>query len=59
MPSLKSHVVSFVLRHSRKQAFASPENLQRWIAAARKTENRGPPASLHQRLDIEMHTVDG
>ncbi|MBZ9721840.1 alpha/beta hydrolase [Mesorhizobium sp. AD1-1] len=59
MPSLKSHVVSFVLRHSRKQAFASPENLQRWIAAARKTENHRPPASLHQRLDIEMHTVDG
>ncbi|MER9305638.1 alpha/beta hydrolase [Mesorhizobium sp. M0293] len=59
MPSLKSHVVSFVLRHSRKQAFASPENLQRWIAAARKTENHQPPASLHQRLDIGMHTVDG
>jgi acetyl esterase/lipase len=59
MPSLKSHVVSFVLRHSRKQAFASPENLQRWIAAARKTENHQPPASLHQRLDIQTHTVDG
>ncbi|MFB9978313.1 alpha/beta hydrolase fold domain-containing protein [Mesorhizobium kowhaii] len=59
MPSLKSHVVSFVLRHSRKKAFSSPENLQRWIAAARKTENHQPPASLHQRLDIEMHTVDG
>ncbi|RUW61292.1 alpha/beta hydrolase [Mesorhizobium sp. M7A.F.Ca.US.008.03.1.1] len=59
MPSLKSHVVSFVLRHSRKQAFASPENLQRWIAAARKTENHRPPASLYQRLDIQTHTVDG
>ena len=49
MPSLKSHFVSFVLRHSRKQAFSSPENLQRWIAAARKTEDHHPPASLHQR----------
>ncbi|SDA44724.1 alpha/beta hydrolase [Mesorhizobium qingshengii] len=59
MPSFKSHVVSFVLRHSRKKAFSSPENLQRWIAAARKTEDHHPPASLHQRFDIETRTVDG
>jgi acetyl esterase/lipase len=59
MPSLKSHLVSFVLRHSRKKAFASAENLQRWIAAARKVEDHQPPASLCQRLDIQMHTVDG
>lgn len=59
MPSFKSHVVSFVLRHSRKQAFASPENLQRWIAYARKTEDHRPPASLHQRFDITTRTVGG
>ncbi|AEH88288.1 alpha/beta hydrolase [Mesorhizobium opportunistum] len=59
MPSLKSHVVSFVLRHSRKKAFSSPENLQRWIAAARKTEDHHPPASLQQRLNIQTSTVDG
>ncbi|UVK36446.1 alpha/beta hydrolase [Mesorhizobium sp. AR10] len=59
MPSLKSHVVSFVLRHSRKQAFASPENLQRWIAYARKTEDHRPPASLHQRFDLTTRSVDG
>lgn len=59
MPSFKSHVVSFVLRHSRKKAFSSPENLQRWIAAARRTEDHHPPASLHQRFDIEARTVDG
>ncbi|RWN39055.1 alpha/beta hydrolase [Mesorhizobium sp.] len=59
MPSLKSHVVSFVLRHSRKQAFSSPENLQRWIAYARKTENHQPPASLHQRFEITTRSVDG
>lgn len=59
MPSLKSHFVSFVLRYSRKKAFSSPENLQRWIAAARKTEDHHPPASLHQRLDIQARTVDG
>ncbi|MEO5759713.1 MAG: alpha/beta hydrolase [Mesorhizobium sp.] len=59
MPSFKSHVVSFVLRHSRKQAFSSPENMQRWIAAARKTETHQPPAALRARLDIQTHTVDG
>ena len=59
MPSFKSHFVSFVLRYSRKQAFSSPENLQRWIAAARKTEDHHPPASLHQRLNIQTRTVDG
>ena len=59
MPSFKSHVVSFVLRHSRKQAFASPENLQRWIAYARKTEDHRPPASLHQRFDMTTRSVDG
>jgi len=59
MPSFKSHLVSFILRHSRKKAFASPENLQRWIAYARKTEDHHPPASLHQRLNIQTRTVDG
>src|SRR5262245_9423012 len=59
MPSLKSHVVSFVLRHSRKKAFSSPENLQRWIACARKTQDLRPPASLRSRLDIRTCSVDG
>lgn len=59
MPSLKSHVVSLVLRYSRKKAFSSPENLQRWIAAARKTEDHHPPASLQQRFDIETRSVHG
>ncbi|TPM34770.1 alpha/beta hydrolase [Mesorhizobium sp. B2-3-5] len=59
MPSLKSHFVSFVLRHSRKKAFSSPQNLRRWIAAARKTEDHHPPASLYQRFNIEAHMVDG
>ncbi|MBZ9798076.1 alpha/beta hydrolase [Mesorhizobium sp. ES1-4] len=59
MPSLKSHFVSFVLRHSRKKAFSSPENLRRWIAAARKTEDHHPPAALQQRFDIQTRTVDG
>jgi len=59
MPSLKSHLVSFVLRHSRKKAFSSPENLQRWIAYARKTEDYRPPALLKARLDITETEIDG
>ncbi|RRH95778.1 alpha/beta hydrolase [Mesorhizobium tamadayense] len=59
MPSLKSHVVSFILRHSRKQAFSSPESLQRWITYARKTEDYRPPASLKARLDIAETSIDG
>ncbi|MDX8468030.1 alpha/beta hydrolase [Mesorhizobium sp. VK23B] len=59
MPSLKSHVVSFILRHSRKKAFSSPENLRRWIAYARKTEDYHPPALLKARLDIAETSVDG
>lgn len=59
MPSLKSHVVSFVLRHSRKKAFSSPENLRRWIASARKTEDHHPPAWLRGRLDISIGETHG
>jgi len=59
MPSLKSHLVSFILRHSRKRAFSSPENLQRWIACARKTEDYHPPALLKARLDMTETSVDG
>ena len=55
MPTLKA--MSFpLLRHSRKKAFSSPENLQRWIAAARKTEDYQPPPSLRSRLDVATRT---
>ncbi|MBZ9820418.1 alpha/beta hydrolase [Mesorhizobium sp. CA4] len=59
MPSLKSRLVSFVLRHSRKKAFSSPENLHRWIAYARKTEDHHPPALLKARVDITETEIDG
>jgi acetyl esterase/lipase len=59
MPSLKSHVVAAVLRYSRKRAFASAENLNRWIAASRIWQNHAPPAQLAQRLHIESRTVSG
>lgn len=46
MPSLKSHLVAFILRHSRKPSFASPEALRRRIGKARRTERHAPPAGL-------------
>lgn len=59
MPSLKSHVVSLILKHSRKQAFASPQNLQRWIAKARRTQSHQPPAWLTARFGVETRTING
>lgn len=59
MPSFKAHLVSLFLRHSHKKAFSSPENLQRWIAHARKTQTHRPPASLTSRIDIETRMVAG
>ncbi|MGB3538796.1 MAG: alpha/beta hydrolase [Mesorhizobium sp.] len=59
MPSLKSHVVSLILKHSRKQAFTSPQNLQRWIAKARRTQNHRPPAWIGARFDVGTRTVNG
>ncbi len=58
MPSLTSRVVALVLRHSRKKAFASPENMQRWIAHARRRQRHEPPAWMAQRLTIRKTSVD-
>lgn len=59
MPSLKSHLVAFVLRHSRKRAFSSAAELHAWIARARRRQDHRPPARLARRLDIAETTVGG
>lgn len=59
MQSMKSRIVSLVLRYSRKKAFASPENLHRWIAEARKTESHHPPAALTGYLAVSTHMTGG
>lgn len=59
MPSLKSHLVAFVLKHSRKKAFTSAEGLHRWIARARRTQDHRPPARIAVRLGIEERKVHG
>jgi len=59
MPSLKSRLVAFVLKHTRKKAFASAEGMQRWIAKSRKTQDHRPPAVLSRRLAIAQREVCG
>lgn len=59
MPSLKSHLVALVLKHSRKKAFTSAEGLHRWIARARKTQDHRPPAKIAARLGVTKHDVHG
>jgi acetyl esterase/lipase len=59
MPSLKSHIVALVLKHTRKQAFATAADMNRWIGAARKTQTHRPPPYIAKRLAISEHAVDG
>lgn len=59
MQSLKSHAVALYLRHTRKKAFASAAEMNRWIARARLTEDHRPPAAVSSRLDISQHEVRG
>lgn len=59
MPSLKSHLVALVLRHTRKKAFATAEEMNRWIDAARKTETHRPPPDVARRLAITERRVGG
>src|SRR5690606_6012546 len=59
MQSLKSRLVALVLRHTRKKAFSSAAEMNRWIARARTTETHLPPADVMQRLAITQHEIDG
>ncbi|MDN2568525.1 alpha/beta hydrolase [Aquibium sp. A9E412] len=57
MPSFKSHLVAFVLKATRKKAFASPENLHAWIARARTRQDHRPPAAVARRLAVTEQRV--
>ncbi len=59
MPSLKYHLVTFVLRHTRKKVFASPQGLHARIARMRRQEDHRPPAKAAARLDVAERTVGG
>jgi len=59
MPSLKSRIVAFVLRHTRKKAFRSAEGLHAWIARSRPVQDHRPPAKVAQRVDIRQRELGG
>lgn len=59
MPSLKSLLVAFFLRHTRKRAFRSPEGLKALIERTRKIQDHRPPTKVAARLDIECREVAG
>ncbi len=59
MQSLKSRAVAFVLRHTRKRAFRSADELNRWIARARLTETHRPPVSIAGRISITERQIAG
>jgi len=59
MSSLKSRLVALFIKHSRKKAFASPENLKRWIEASRRYGSHEPPARFASRFELRQHRVHG
>lgn len=59
MPSLKSHLAAFVLKHTRKKAFMSPQGLHAWIEKSRKTQDHRPPVKVARRLDIARREIAG
>ncbi|MCO5163311.1 MAG: alpha/beta hydrolase [Mesorhizobium sp.] len=59
MPSLKSRVVSTYLRHTRKKAFSSAAEMNRWIERARSFEDHRPPAAVARRVDISRRDIAG
>lgn len=59
MPSLKARFFAFILRHTRKKFFATPEGLHKRLENARKTMDHRPPEKIRERLTISEHLVDG
>jgi acetyl esterase/lipase len=59
MPSLKSHLLAFAIKHWLRPAFTSPEGLHDWIRWARPRQDHRPPPKLARRLDIRRHETAG
>lgn len=59
MQSLKSRAVAVVLRHTRKRAFSSAENLNSNIRNARRTESHLPPPGMARNFRIERREISG
>jgi len=59
MPSLKSRIVRFYLRRTRKKQFASAEALNLRIKAERLIEDYHPPQKLRRKLHIRRRKIAG
>lgn len=59
MPSFKSRLITFYLRHRNKKAFASPENLHEWIGWSRRNQSHRPPERVARRIHIEERAIGG
>lgn len=59
MASFKSHLISFVLKNTRKKAFRSVEGFHARLAQMRPVEDPKPGEKIRERLAITEHQVDG
>jgi len=59
LASFKSHLISFILKHTRKKAFRSVEGLHARIAQMRKVEDPRPNDKISARIAITENLVDG
>lgn len=59
MPSFKSHLIAFVLKHTRKKSFASAQGMHERLRASRLIEDHTPPEGLDKRLDISLRDLEG
>ena len=59
MPSFKSHLIAFVLKHTRKKAFRSAEGLHAWIAKSRKVQDHRPGPKIAARVSVSERSIAG
>lgn len=59
MPSFKSHLIAFVLKHTRKKAFRTADGLHAWIAKSRKVQDHRPGAKIASRVAVSERAVAG
>lgn len=57
MPSFKSHIFAFVLKHTRKKSFASVQGMHKRLKDARRNGDYAPPETVKQRVDITERAV--
>ncbi|KAK5988113.1 Esterase-like protein [Cladobotryum mycophilum] len=58
MPSIQSHLLSWLVWFRMKGYFQSPEAFRKSIEVSRKSQDHRPPASLHRRLIVEERKIE-